>query len=155
MTGYENTGRPWPPLLVIAFSFQKCYCIKVSPMFISEDWALGPHAAFQSRALAKNTRGCGTNRNWESELLRTWYSYVESIFLRHIHIWVKNHETICCAASSVEDPSTCLRSQCNIITISKIPIEESSPQNVYTVKPVCNDHLYKKLLSCDLFSNVF
>ena len=24
-----------------------------------------------------------------------------------------------------------------------------------TVKPVCNDHLYNKLIACDLFSNVF
>ena len=25
----------------------------------------------------------------------------------------------------------------------------------YTVKPVCNDHLYNKIITCDLFSNVF
>ena len=24
-----------------------------------------------------------------------------------------------------------------------------------TVKPVCNDHLYKKFITCDLFRNVF
>ena len=25
----------------------------------------------------------------------------------------------------------------------------------YTLKPVCNDHLYDKIYYCDLFSNVF
>ena len=25
----------------------------------------------------------------------------------------------------------------------------------YTVKPVCNDHLYNKIITCDLFINVF
>ena len=53
-----------------------------------------------------------------------------------------------------------LKCQHDLIVASTPIVARGSLSNqkhmyVYTVKPVCNDHLYNKFITCDLLSNVF